>query len=327
MKNKISVILPVYNGEKSIAKAIQSLIDQSFKFLKIIVIDDGSIDTTSEIVETFQDIYPDRIEYYYKKNTGIASSRNFGLSKVDTEYFGFLDADDYVEKNMYQMLYEEIIKKDSDLCSCDFYWTYPDTKQLKLAVDGPFENKKQALEKLFMTLWNKLYKTEFIKRLDVSFPNGLHYEDAYFLYCLIPYLDNMAYVSEAMVYYVQANGSITHTYTINIQDMMEVFKGIRVYYQNHGFEKIYNSELEYIFIRFFLGNSYLRTCNIKDKKVRNQTLKLAWDFLNDNYPSWQKNIYLNNSGLKNQYFKYMNKTMYFFNVYIFKFLYKLNIMK
>ena len=327
MKNKISVILPVYNGEKTIERAIMSLIKQSFKALKVIVIDDGSTDKTAQLVKKIQCDFPGKVIYHYQTNQGIAASRNFGLSKVDTEFFGFLDADDYVEFDMYQLLYEKIETTNSDVCSCDFYWTYPDSKKLKLAIDGPYANPKEALEKMFMTLWNKLYRTDFIKKLDINFPDGLRYEDAYFLYCLLPHLNKLTYVAKPLVYYVQVAGSITHTYNINIQDMMAVFKGIKQYYQEHHYDTLYHSELEYIFIRFFLGNSYLRTCNIDDKLLRNKTLTLAWDFLNQNFPQWHNNSYLKTAGLKNKYFRIMNRKMYFFNVYLFRILYKLKIMQ
>ena len=109
--------------------------------------------------------------------------------------------------------------------------------------------------------------------------------------------------------------------------MIEVFKGIKDYYINNNHYDEYKDEIEYLFIRFFLGNSYLRACRIKEKVVREETLNKGWNFLIENYPDFKKNRYLNNSGLKNKYFKMMNRQMYFSNVYIFKLLYALGIMK
>ncbi len=109
--------------------------------------------------------------------------------------------------------------------------------------------------------------------------------------------------------------------------MIAVFKGIKNFYLEKKALDEYKEEIEYLFIRFFLGNSYLRACRIIDNDVRNETLDKGWNFLNDNFPDFKKNKYLANSGLKNKYFKIITRRSYYSNVYLFKLLYKLGIMK
>ena len=321
--NKISVIVPVYIGEKDIGRCLFSLLNQTLP-VDIIVVDDGSKDGTRQVVEKLAQTHPE-IHYFYKENGGIANTRNFGIEHVENEYFGFLDSDDYVEPEMFATMLKEIEKTNSDICMCNFLWVYENST--KLAKDIGYQNKHELLEGMFATLWNKLYRTEWFKATGIAFPDGLRYEDASVLYRLVNHMDHVCYVEETFVNYVQREGSITHTFNININDMIEVFKGIKAYYQEVGTYAEYRDEIEYLFIRFFLGNSYLRACRINDREVRQDTLNKGWDFLLANYPNFKQNRYLKGSGLKNKYFSLMNRTMYFSNVYLFRVLYALKIMK
>lgn len=321
---KLSIIVPVYNGEKTIARAIESLVCQTVR-VKIIVVNDGSTDKTESIVKEYEKAF-DNVSYYYNDNHGISYTRNFGISKVETEYFGFLDADDEVRSNMAEKMLAEIEKTNSDICFSNFTWVYEDGV-IKDAKDVGYKDKHEILEKMFATLWNKIYRTSWFKDLNIEFPNGLRYEDASVLYRLALHMDKVCYVDEAFVDYYQIKGSITHTFNININDMIEVFKGIKDYYINSNAFEEYYEEIEYLFIRFFLGNSYLRACRIIDNKVRKDTLDKGWNFLIENFPNFKECKYLKNSGMKNLYFKHMNKTLYYSNVWIFKLLYALKLMK
>ena len=322
---KIEVIVPVYNNEKYIGKCLKSLLNQTIEDLKIIVVNDGSNDNTEKIVMDLIRKYPNKIRYYYKKNGGIAETRNFGIEKVEADYFGFLDSDDFVNENMYQKMYDKIVFEKTDICMCDFYWEYPNKR--KLAKEGPYINTSDLISKMFATLWNKLYRTSWVKEKTIIFPNGLHYEDASFLYRLAVHMDKVSYINEPLVHYVQREGSITHTFKVNIQDMIDVFKGIKDYYIDNDLFDEYYYEIEYLFIRFFLGNSYLRAVRIKNKSLRLETLNKSWNFLNNNFPTWKKNKFINNGGKKNFYFRILNKKTYYLNSYIFRFIYKIGFME
>lgn len=321
---KLSIIVPVYNGHDDIERCLQSLIAQSEK-VKIIVVDDGSIDDTKELVLALKSKYPELIDYYYKENGGIASARNFGLTKVKTPYFGFLDSDDLVSADMAKEMLAAIEEKDADICFSDFNWVYPDKR--KYQKDTGYTDKKDILVRMFATLWNKIYRTDFIRGLDIDFPDGLRYEDASFLYRLAIYMDKVAYVDKAYVDYIQKSGSITHTFSDFINDMIEVFKGIDAYYKKQGKYDEYRAELEYLHVRFFLGNSYLRACRIKDRQMRNMILERSWNYLNESYPNYKNNPYLQNGSKKDRYFKTINHFLYRCNVYLFRLLYKLKIMR
>ena len=122
---KLSIIVCAYNAEKTLAIPLESLLRQSVP-IKIIIVDDGSKDETKRLAESYVIRYPDQISYHYKKNGGIASAREFGLSFVDTEYFGYLDADDEVKEDMAEKMLAVATKEDSDIVIADFIWRYSD---------------------------------------------------------------------------------------------------------------------------------------------------------------------------------------------------------
>lgn len=320
--NKLSVIVPVYNGEKTIGRAIESLLNQTVE-VDIIVINDGSKDNTESIVLDLKK-NNDNIYYYYKDNSGISDARNLGVEKVKTEFFGFLDSDDYVKEDMAEKMLEAI--KDSDICMSNFTWVYEDGSR-KEARDIGYKNKHEIIEKMFSTLWNKIYRTSWFRSTGIKFPSGLRYEDTSVLIRLAYYMDKVSYIDESFVDYYQLNGSITHTFNININDMIAVFRDIKKFYEEKGTFDEYKPELEYLTIRFFLGSSYLRACRIKNKEIKKDTLDKGWRYLNETYPNYKDNYYLKNGGKKNLYFKLVNKHRYYLNARIFKRLYELGVMK
>ena len=180
---------------------------------------------------------------------------------------------------------------------------------------------------MFSTLWNKIYRTSWFLNTDIKFPTGLRYEDTSVLIRLAYYMDKVAYVDESFVDYYQIKGSITHTFNININDMIEVCKGLKDFYVEKNAYEEYKPELEYLTIRFFLGSSYLRACRILDKQIKKETLDKGWNYLTSTYPAFKDNKYLKNGGKKNKYFSLITRNTYYMNANIFGLLYKIGLMK
>ena len=321
--NKLSIIVPVYNDEKHIENCLNSLLNQT-REVDIIVVDDGSTDTTTSIIKKICKEH-NNVYYYTKENNGIAGARNFGVDKVQTEYFGFLDSDDTCKNNMAEKMLNEIEKQNADICFSNFTWLYENGKR-KESKDVFYLNKKDIFSKMYATLWNKIYRTKWFRDTKIQFPDGYRYEDASVLYRLVPYMNKVAYVDESFVDYYQRNGSITHTFNININDMIYVFKGIIEYYKENNLFNEYKEEIEYVTARFFLGNSYLRACRISEQQVRNETLEKGWKYLNETFPLFKENKYLLLPGKKNSYFRSITKKKYYSNVKLFRLLYKLHLL-
>lgn len=308
MKPLVSIIVPVYNADKYLIKCLDSLVNQTFRNIEVIVINDGSSDSSETIINQFKSNYPEIIKSYYKLNGGIADVRNFGLKHVNSPYFGFLDSDDYIELNAIEEMYNAAISNNLDIVMSDFYWTYPEYE--KITNDGPYNNNKELLVSMFATLWNKLYRTEFIRSINVQFPKGYRYEDASFLYKIIPYIEKWDYINKPFVHYVQRIGSITHNHNERVKDMIFVFEDLIDFYKERNLYEKYKLELEYLFVRFFLGNSFLRSTQIKDKDDRDRTLKLSFELLNKTFPKWRNNSLLKRFGLKNVYYRTINQVTY-----------------
>ena len=115
---KVSVIVPVYNTEKYLAKCLDSLVNQTLKDIEIIVVNDGTKDNSEKIINKYLKKYS-KIRYYKKENGGLSSARNYGIELANGEYVGFVDSDDYVKDGMFSKMYECAIKNNSDIVVCD----------------------------------------------------------------------------------------------------------------------------------------------------------------------------------------------------------------
>ena len=313
----LSVIVPCYNGEKFIGRCLESLVNQTLQDIEIIVINDGSTDNSQDIIDSYANKYHN-IKAYKIPNSGIADARNFGVSKVETPYFGFLDCDDYTDVTMFEKMYNKAIETNAQVVVSNFYWVKG--KKKKLEKEGPYNTGKDMLIHLFAVLWNKIYDTEFVRSTNIRFPSGNRYEDAYFLYCLAPNIERLAFVDEAFVHYVQHENSITHNNNELVKNMITIFDNILNYYAHTNRYDEYHDELEYLHIKFFLGNSFLRSARIDDKQDRDYTIQLGWNMLNDEFPDWHHNHYLKElPGLKNLYFR----MVYDWNVMLFAYLFRI----
>ena len=299
---EVSVIVPCYNCAFTVEKTLDSLAAQTLKDLELIVINDGSTDSTLQVLEAWKAAHPDvEMKLYSKENEGIAETRNFGVSKVNGTYFGFLDSDDYTDPSMFEEMLDLAKKDDLELVVSDFYWK--NSKGERLQKEGPYACGQDMMVNLFAVLWNKLYKTSFIRSLDIRFPAGYRYEDNCYLYCLTYHLTKIGFTEKAYVRYVQQEQSITHDNNDQVKNMIEVFRIILQYYRDHGTYDSYHDALEYIHIKAFLGNSFLRSAKIKDPIDRRTTIRMGWDLLNEEFPSWHDNPYLKSlGGMKNRYF-------------------------
>ncbi len=314
---KVSVIVPVYNVELYIEKCLNSLVGQTLDDLEIIIVNDGSKDSSKNIIEKFMKKYPSKIVYLEKENGGLSDARNYGLPYAKGEYVAFLDSDDYVEKNMYKDMYELAKKENSDMVECDFYWEYPNkVKEDKGAI---YNGKNEMLEKVRVVAWNKLIKKEILEKSQVKFPKGLRYEDVEFTYKLIPYIEKVSFMKKPLVHYVQRENSIVNSQNERTKEIFDVLEHVISYYKEKGFYDLYKDELEYAYARLVFCSSLLRMVKIKDKDVRHKLLQENWKKINENFPNWKKNkILKSNNEMKNLYLKSLNRFTY--PIYCFLFM-------
>ena len=178
----ISVIIPVYGVEKYIAQCLESVINQTYKNLEIIVVNDGTKDRSADIAKEYA-AKDSRIKVYDFKNGGPSVARNRGLEIATGEYISYLDSDDWLDTKMYETLLEAAMKNDADMVKCGIIETngvtedkitFSDIKIINNEQNKAFEN---YLLFLWTVVWNGLYKKELAKK--IKFPDNVVYEDNY----------------------------------------------------------------------------------------------------------------------------------------------------
>lgn len=179
----ISVIIPVYGVEKYIAQCLESVINQTYKNLEIIVVNDGTKDRSADIAKEYA-AKDSRIKVYDFKNGGPSVARNRGLEIVTGEYISYLDSDDWLDTKMYETLLEAAMKNDADMVKCGIIETngvtedkitFSDIKIINNEQNKAFENYFNGI--LWTVVWNGLYKKELAKK--IKFPDNVVYEDNY----------------------------------------------------------------------------------------------------------------------------------------------------
>lgn len=306
---KVSIIVPVYNVEKYLMKCLESLVNQTLEDIEIIVVNDGSTDNSKEILKDYQKRYPEKIKYLEKENGGLSDARNFGMPHATGEYIAFLDSDDYVELDLYEKMYKKAKEENSDLVECDFIWEYPQKNVIDTGII--YNNKKDMLVYARVVAWNKLIKRSLLEEHKIEFPKGLRYEDVEFFYKMLPYFNNVSFVKEPLIHYIQRDSSISKVQNERTKEIFTVLDNVINYYKEKDLYEEYKEELEYTYARLLLCSSLFRMVKIKDKKVRKELLNKTWKSLNEKFPNWKKNrILRQNKMMKNLYMRTVNKVTY-----------------
>jgi len=216
---KISVILPVYNGEKYIQKAIESVLNQTFTDFELIVVNDGSTDHTLDIINSFDDA---RITIINQSNQGPGAARNNALKIARGQYVMYLDSDDWYHERALEISYNEITKHDADMTffqminynNGEVYEN--DWFDLK-TFDESFENRafspKETPGSIFdlsVGVCQKIYSREFLNKIDAKFPEGIFFEDMPFFYYVYLKAERVSIIKKHLYYRRKHDESITH---------------------------------------------------------------------------------------------------------------------
>lgn len=204
MNSLVSIIVPIYNVEKYIDECIKSVINQTYKNLEIILINDGSTDSSYDICKKYCEI-DSRIILVNKENGGSASAKNYGLKIAKGDYIGFVDSDDIIQYDMIQYMVSEIQKSNSDIIQCDFrnfYKVEDKFNQIDKGIEKEIISSKAFLKE-FLSKWknslfcNKLFKKDIIK--GVYFKEGRCIDDEFFTYKCVINSENIT-ISNKIVY-------------------------------------------------------------------------------------------------------------------------------
>ena len=228
---KVSVIVAAYNIQDYIVKCLESIANQTYKNLEVIIVDDGSTDNTGKLADEFAE-NDNRFTVIHKENGGVSSARNRGIDAASGDFIGFVDGDDTIEDDMYEMLVNNAIKYDADISHCG-YKLIENGKEILMHGTGKIviqDRKKGILDLMDGSLiepgiWNKIFKKEIVGyiRLDENLKIN---EDLYFNILLFNQSNKSVFEDKAKYNYMKRDNSAT---TSNINNIRKIKDPLKVY--------------------------------------------------------------------------------------------------
>lgn len=291
-KSSLSVIVPVYNGEDTIDRCLNSLLGQTRKRVKIICVNDGSTDKTAQILAKYQ-LSNRRIEIINQKNGGRSAARNAGLRAVKTKYVMFCDADDYYDLTMCKRMVDTINDGDADVAICGVMVHYDahnevmksDKEYYRVKYEGNVEVNEDVILRTDVSVCNKIFRMNLIRKHKIAFPNGLNNEDFYFWNAYVSLCRRAHYIKDKLYNYVRHEGSIMsnnfEAKELSIDHLL-VANDLFNFYKKNGFLREHLN----LFWRQWIASfwfSYEHSANKYHWKIK----EVAADFLEKQY---EKNV-------------------------------------
>lgn len=246
--NLISIIVPAYNIADYLPRCLDSILNQTYSNLEVIVISDGSTDGTNEIIKKYTD-KDSRIVPVYKENSGVSDTRNKGLDIAKGDYIGFVDGDDYIEPEMYERLLNNLLENNADISHCGYQMVFPSRVDYYYNTGRKvIQDSKKGIRDLIVGDYVepspciKLYKKEILA--DLRMPKGIKInEDVLFNFYAFCNSGKSVYEDKPFYHYIRRDGSASSTKFSgnNLFDIIDVRKEIYLYCCQH-----YDSELQSI---------------------------------------------------------------------------------
>lgn len=274
----VSIITPCYNAVNYLERCLKSCINQTYKNIEIICINDGSTDGTLELLNKFSDI-DNRIKIIDKFNEGVNDARKDGIKFSKGEFIVFLDSDDWIDESLIEKCLKKCIKYDLDILIFNYFYV-----KKEIIVKNKFPNIRNVQEDLLKSifigdinpsLWNKIYKKKFLEKKLIELPKNLNYaEDLAIIATLAMSKPKISYINEYLYYYVATEGSITNSINNKVLDVakaVEIIKNELI--ENRLYEK-YKEEFEFL---SYMHNFRYRASDIfRYKSDYNKVLYNTW---------------------------------------------------
>ena len=284
---KVSIIMSAYNIEKYLAKGVESVINQTYKNIEILLIDDGSTDSTAKICDDFAK-KDNRVKVVHKTNGGVSSAWNAGLDNATGDYIAFVDGDDWVDKDYIQELYNALKKYDADISVCDYYrvtdgalYSSNNASFDKFVPAGEVYNLFFCKKRWNHNSWGKLYKKHIFK--DLRYDVTCRVAEDLDLICSI--LDKVekgiATTSQKLYYYVVRDGSVTTSFSEKRFDRIKVARRV---FDNYP----YKTEPSYRYVSVHLFYAYCRLFMQMYKAKDKRYIKKFNELFNEDYKKFYK---------------------------------------
>lgn len=239
MKNvpsKISIIVPVYNVEKYLAKCLDSLVNQTYQNIEILVVNDGSTDDSGKIINDFSVKFPEKIKPFYKKNGGLSDARNVGIDNATGDYIGFVDSDDYVLETMFEEMLDLAEKHSAEMVICNIQKVDERGNVIQKLTQIPNMPEKIDLETHFSVFsdisyfaCNKLFKKNLFETK--RFKKGISFEDIQLIPQLLLECKTIAQTQHFHYHYLERQNSISKTHTEKGLDILQAVEDVEVAFE------------------------------------------------------------------------------------------------
>lgn len=283
---KISVILPVYNCEKYLEKCLDSVFFQSFSDFEVIAVNDGSTDSSAQILERYRQRFGEKLTCLTQENAGQAAARNKGMQYARGEFVAFVDSDDYIAPNTLELCYAYAAQNALDVVCFGFF---SDRGGKATPIDYiRFPGLPPLLTYVLSEAspCNKLIRRSVWVENGIRFTEGIIYEDFEIIPTLALYTDKIGYLEQRLYYYVIHENSTMHqpAYNKKLQSIFMVMESLSRRFAHTQ----YQNELEYLYIAHLLHDAVLRFLCFREGK--GDILKIS-AIMRKKYPHWRRNTY------------------------------------
>lgn len=308
----LSVIIPVYNSSHFIKRCIQSVINQSFKNIELIIVDDNSTDNTIAIVQEIIPSHPNADIVRTTGGNGAGGARNIGIKKAKGSYISFVDSDDWIDSMMFEKMINVISKNNAEIAICGVMTEFDNYRlaqirykyELENIIDGDFalellsRNTNQDIS-ISPVVWNKIYSSSFLLENEIEFISNSYNEDDAFTFTCFLNAKKIVLTPNTYYHYFQRESSNTHSFSKkHIIDLVKAFSHIKNYMEKRNIFETYNMNYYSFFEKClaFVINNLLE--QEKDKKLQLKYVKLLFEMIDQVF---QKGEYLEYVGFQRIY--------------------------
>jgi len=293
MSKTISVIVPVYNVEDYLRQCLDSLVEQTFRDIEILMVNDGSPDNSQAIIDEYCLKYPDMVKSFVKENGGLSDARNYGIERAAGEYIAFVDGDDYVAPDMFERMINLAREKDSDVVACKIMSFFSDGRfevlppELTFCSGHSIADAPEQLLEVKSYAWNKIIRRKLFMETGLRFPDQ-HFEDSAIMYNLLYSANRVDIVPFPMYFYRrERSGAITRDVSDHVFDIFKSCDSIReMYGRLPDYKEKYERVVSELVTRHITAR-FSALIGTKKKRLARRYLNHSFDYLDNNAPDWK----------------------------------------
>ena len=274
----ISIVIPIYNVEKYIEKCIKSVLNLTYKNIEIILVNDGSTDTSGKICESYSEKI-DFVHVIHQENKGVSVARKVGLKESRGRYIIFIDSDDWIEKDYVEELYNAIIDTQADMVACGYYEDYDGFSKTIGDSNGNMKTYsnidaiKAVNERkdIYSFMWNKIFCREALNELNDSIPIIIGEDYTIVVKCIYK-MKKITTISTPLYHYIQRNSGVCNRgFDKKMFDVVENYKNVYIFFRDNGESKLLDSFKCYS----LLEEMYYVICMSKNNKYDKRFIRIV----------------------------------------------------